>query len=167
MGFHQLTWLFAFVTTVHNLEEALWLPAWSQTGGRFHHPIGSFEFRFAVTVLSLAAFIMAFMSVAGGKGSLGAYLVSGYALAMLLNVAFPHLLATLVMRRYAPGTATAIALNLPVTAMLLTKGFEEGFIDPSRFIYAGPLVVIGILLLIPALFFVGRKWSHRINKRRG
>jgi hypothetical protein len=78
---------------------------------------------------------------------------------MLINVVFPHLLATLVMRRYAPGTATAIALNLPITSMLLYQSFKEGFIDKSEFIYVGPLVVVGILLLIPGLFFMGRVLS--------
>ncbi|NOY99322.1 MAG: HXXEE domain-containing protein [Chloroflexi bacterium] len=96
----------------------------------------------------------------GGKGSIGAYLVSGYALAMLLNVIFPHLLATLVMRRYAPGTATAIVLNLPITFMLLYQGLEANFIDISVFVYVGvgPLVVVGILFFIPGLFFMGRRW---------
>jgi hypothetical protein len=156
MDFNLLIWLFAIAITVHNFEEAIWLPAWSKTAGRFHPPIDIFEFRFAVTVLTILAYIMAYFAMIGGQSSIGAYLVSGYALAMLLNVAFPHLLATLVMRRYAPGTATAIALNLPITSMLLYQGFEEGFIDKSNFIYVGPLVVVGILLLIPGLFFMGR-----------
>ena len=158
MDFNLLIWLFAMAITVHNFEEAIWLPAWSKTAGRFHHPIGMFEFRFSVTVLTLIAYIMAYLSMTGGKGSIGAYLVSGYALAMFLNVIFPHLIATLLMRRYAPGTATAIVLNLPITSMLLYQGFEEGFIDKSVFIYVGPLVVFGILLLIPCLFFMGRRW---------
>lgn len=158
MNFNLLIWLFAIAITIHNFEEAIWLPAWSKTAGRFHHPIGIFEFRFAVTVLTLIAYIMAYLSMTGSKGSIGAYLVSGYALAMLLNVIFPHLIATLVMRRYAPGTATAIVLNLPITSMLLYQGFEERFIDKSVFIYAGPLGVVGILLLIPGLFFMGRRW---------
>ena len=151
--------MFAIAITVHNLEEAIWLPAWSKTAGRFHHPVGIFEFRFAVTVLTLIAYVMAYLSMIGGKGSVGAYLVCGYALAMLLNVIFPHLLAMLIMQRYAPGTVTAVILNLPITFILLYKGLEEGFIDKSVFIYVGPLVVVGILLLIPGLFFVGRRWS--------
>jgi hypothetical protein len=158
MGFNILIWLFAMAVTVHNFEEAIWLPAWSKTSGRFHHPVDIFEFRFAVTVLTLIAYITTCSSMIGGKGSMGAYLVSGYALAMLLNVIFPHLLATLVMRRYAPGTATAILLNLPISSMLLYQGLEEGFIDKSVFIYVGPLVVVGILLLIPWLFFMSRRW---------
>jgi hypothetical protein len=167
MDFNCLSWLFAIALTVHNVEEAIWLPAWSQTAGRFHHPTGAFEFRFAVTVLTVMAYIAAYLSMTGGKGSMGAYLISGYALAMLLNTVFPHLLATLAMRRYAPGTATAILLNFPITSLLLYHGFREGFIDQSEFIYLGPLVVIGILLLIPGLFFAGRRLAGCIQKPAG
>lgn len=75
---------------------------------------------------------------------------------MLLNVAFPHVLATMVMRRYAPGTATAVLINLPVTTMLLRAALAEGYIDSSTFVWAGPLVAIAIVALIPVLFSVGR-----------
>ena len=66
---------------------------------------------------------------------MGAYLVSGYALTMLINAVFPHLLATLFMRRYTLGPPTALALNIPITSMLLYQWIEEGFIDKSAFIY--------------------------------
>jgi len=158
MNFNFFVWLFIIAVTIHNFEEAIWLPAWSKKAERFHLSVGVFEFRFSVTVLTLIAYIMAYLSMTGGKGSIGTYLISGYALAMLLNVVFPHLLATLAMRRYAPGTATAMVLNFPITFMLLNQGFKDGFIDKSVFIYVGPLVVAGILLLIPILFFIGRKW---------
>jgi hypothetical protein len=72
-------------------------------------------------------------------------------------VAFPHLLATLAMGRYMPGTATALVLNLPVSAALLHRAFREGYVSPSRFALVGPAVVLGIVLLISALFYVGRK----------
>lgn len=93
----------------------------------------------------------------GGKESVGAYLIAGYALAMLMNVLFPHLLATLIMRRYAPGTAMALLLNLPVTVLLLHRGFQENYIRLSTFIWAGPLVVAAILGTIPLLFAIGRR----------
>ena len=40
MTFVQFGWLFAIVTAAHNLEEAIWLPNWSRTAGRWHHPRG-------------------------------------------------------------------------------------------------------------------------------
>jgi hypothetical protein len=44
------------------------------------------------------------------QGSFGTYLVAGYALAMLLNVLFPHVAASVALRRYTPGVVTGIAV---------------------------------------------------------
>lgn len=152
-----LAWLFAAAVAVHNLEEAVFLPAWSEQAGRWHRPVGANAFRFAAFVLTVLAGVAALLATMQGRESYGAYILAGYALAMLLNVAFPHLLATLAMRRYMPGTATALALNLPVTAALLRQAFREGYISSTSFALAGPAVVLAIVLSIPALFYVGRK----------
>ncbi len=157
MDFILLAWFFALAITVHNIEEAMLLPAWSQNAGKWHHPVDTKEFRFAVIVLTLLAFVAASLATACGKESAGAYLVAGYALAMLLNVLFPHVIATVMMRRYAPGTLTALLLNLPVTLFLLYRGFREGYIHYERFVWAGPLVVLWIIVLIPLLFAIGRR----------
>ena len=159
MGFVWLAWLFVLVVALHNLEEAIWLPAWSQAAGRWHCPVGNSEFRFAVVVLTLLAAGAAGLATLQGKGGLGAYLVTGYALAMLVNVLFPHLLATLVLRRYVPGTATAVLLNMPVTIALLESSIREGYIELGAFAIYGSLVVVGIVSSIPLLFWIGRKWS--------
>jgi hypothetical protein len=166
MTFPVLTWLFVLAIAAHNLEEAVWLPAWSQRtssrgawlqrSGRWRHPVGAFEFRFAVLVLTAAAAAAALAASLGGKGSLGAYLVSGYALAMLLNVVFPHVLACLALREYAPGTLTALLLNAPACALLLELALREGYVDASVFLWAGPLVVLAIAGSIPLLFTIGR-----------
>lgn len=156
MTYPLLCWLFVAAITIHNMEEALLLPRWSQSAGRWHHPVGEREFRFAVSVLTALAYIAAVLSVVGGKETVGSYFIAGYALAMLANVFFPHLLATLVMRRYAPGTATALLLNLPVTVLLLYQGFQQGYIRLPTFLWAGPVVVAAILASIPLLFSIGR-----------
>ena len=157
MNFIFLVWLFALAITVHNLEEAIWLPEWSKTAGRWHRPVSAKEFRFAVFVLTVLAYAAAGLATAEGKESTGAYLAAGYALAMLLNVFLPHGIATLVMRRYVPGTLTALIFNLPVTIMLLYRGFHEGYIHIQKFVWLGPLVVFGVLASIPLLFALGRR----------
>lgn len=156
MSYLNLAWLFAAAIAVHNAEEAIWLPGWSRTAGRWHHTVGSSEFRFALAVLTMLAAVAAVLASLQGKQSLGAYFLCGYALAMLLNVAVPLVLATLVTRHYAPGTATAVLINLPVTAMLLRTALAESYIDSSTFAWAGPLVAITIVALVPVLFRVGR-----------
>ncbi len=157
MDFILLSVFFALSVTTHNMEEALLLPAWSQTAGKWHHPVGTREFRFAVVVLTILAYLAVLMAAMQGKESIGAYFLSGYALAMLLNVVFPHVMATAVTRRYAPGTLTALLLNLPVTVLLIRQSLLEGYVHLQKFVWAGPLVVVIIMLSIPILFAAGRR----------
>ncbi|MGP0093179.1 MAG: HXXEE domain-containing protein [Xanthobacteraceae bacterium] len=159
MTFEMIAWLFVLSVFAHNFEEAIWLPAWSRSAGRWHVAVTNREFRFAVAVLTALAAIAASLVTLQGKGSVGAYLVSGYALAMLLNVFFPHLLATLALRRYTPGATTAVLVILPVTTILIWRALSENYIELHRFLVIGPAVVIGILISIPMLFWLGRKFS--------
>ncbi len=164
MPFETLAWFFVAAITLHNLEEAIWLPQWSRSAGRWHVPVDPFVFRFAVAVLTLAAFAVAAFAMANGKQSTGAYLLAGYALAMLLNVVFPHLIATLATRRYAPGTATALLLNAPVCTLLLLVALEQEYVVAATFKWAGPAIVIAIALSIPLLFIVGG-WIRPLYER--
>jgi hypothetical protein len=157
MSFETLAWIFVSAVAVHNLEEAIWLPAWSKSAGRWHAAVGSGEFRFAVAVLTAFAVAAAWLAVHQGKASMGAYLLCGYALAMVLNVLFPHVLASLVMRRYMPGTATALALNLPAGAFLIAAALNQDYIAIPSFLLSGPAVVIAIVGSIPLLFWLGRR----------
>lgn len=157
LNFDILAWLFVAAVALHNLGEAIWLPGWSRSAGKWHHPVGAGEFRFAVIVLTLVAAAAAWLAQMQGKGSCGAYLLAGYALGMLINVLFPHLLATVFLRRYAPGAVTAVLLNLPITAMLLHRAVAEEFVEPQLFAILGPAVVAALGLSIPFLFWLGRK----------
>ncbi|MGJ4950754.1 HXXEE domain-containing protein [Bradyrhizobium sp. HKCCYLS20291] len=156
MSFIALAWMFAAAITVHNAEEAIWLPAWSRDAGKWHIPVGPRPFRFALFVLTIMAAGAVSLAALQGKQSLGAYALCGYALAMLVNVAIPHVLATVALGRYAPGTGTALLLNLPVTSMLLRAALVEGYIDGATFTWVGPLVALGIAASVPVLFRLGQ-----------
>ena len=54
-------WLFPIAFTIHNIEEALWLPAFSKSAGKFHKPVNSFEFAFALIILTLLSIIITFL----------------------------------------------------------------------------------------------------------
>jgi hypothetical protein len=146
----MLVLLFVGAVTVHNAEEAIWLPNWSLTAGRWHVPVAEPDFRFAVAALTLLAYACAALAIAGSM--IGDYLICGYALAMALNVFVPHLAATVALKRYAPGTATALLVNLPVMGLVLWQGTAEHRVDLARFAWTGPLTVVAILASIPLLF---------------
>jgi hypothetical protein len=157
MSFALAQWLFPLVITLHNLEEALWLPAWSQRAGRWSRPVRPGVFRFGAAVFTALAYAAALASAWGGQQSVGAYLLASYALAMLVNACVPHLLATVALRRYMPGTATALALNVPIAYLLLQAAFREGYVSEPAFWVVGIAVGAALAGAIPALFALGEK----------
>lgn len=157
ISFLQLQWLFPIIVTLHNLEEARWLPAWSEKAGKWHAKVGKQEFRFAVLVLTILAYVFTYLSWVSGPESIWTYVNCGYMLAMLLNVFLPHLLATIALRQYCPGTGTGVVLNLPVISGLLYLAFYENWITPEKFIFISLITVAVIVLSIPILFILGRK----------
>jgi hypothetical protein len=155
--FENLYFFFLIAVTLHNLEEAVWLPDWSQQAGRWHRPIGKTPFRFAVLALTLLAYLFAYLGVMGGKQSVGNYLLGGYAFVMLVNVFFPHLLAAIWLGRYVPGLATGLLFNLPVCSALLFFVIANGYVSPWPLAITGGLFIIGLLILIRLLFKIGER----------
>jgi hypothetical protein len=84
---------------------------------------------------------------------------------MALNVLLPHVAATVVMRRYVPGTATAVLLNLPVCVMLLITASQEHLISWRTFAWVAPLTIAGIVGSIPILFRMGRAMFPAMSAR--
>lgn len=142
---------------LHNLEEAIMLPAWSNRAGRWHRPVGRAEFTFAVSVLSLLLVLVAAGAYVAGAHTLWADLFIGYVVAMLANVFVPHVLATLATRRVMPGTATAVLLNLPLGTAFIRQALRTGFVDVPTLLRAGAMVTLMLVAAIPALLAIGRR----------
>jgi hypothetical protein len=161
LTFEQLFFLFPVAVTLHNFEEAVLLPDWSQKAGRWHRPVGKIPFRFAVLVLTLLAYVFTYLGFIGGKQSIGVYLLSGYALVMLANVFFPHLLAAIYLGQYVPGLATGLLFTLPICSGLLFFVITNGYVSLWPLAITGGLFVIGALFLIRLLFKIGEKIEER------
>ena len=149
-------WLFLLAFTLHNLEEAIWLPAWSRHGGRFHKTVAPFEFRFAAGVITLIGFVITLQfHLFGNSSNFSGWVFYGFVAMMMVNALFPHLLATIVLKRYCPGTATALLLNVPIGAYVLYPHFN-GSSDGLTLMMVTLGVSAVIIPLIPLLLFVGR-----------
>ena len=156
MRFQNLLWLFPLAISLHNLEEAIWLPEWSRRAGRWHAPVVPGVFRFAVTILTAVALVLAWLSFRSGRQSIWTYMAFGYMVAMLLNVLIPHLAATVALRRYMPGLATALALNLPVLSLLAILALRENYVSGWKAIEYSLGMTVLLLLSIPVLFRLGK-----------
>jgi hypothetical protein len=159
--FELLYFLFPVAITLHNIEEAVWMPEWSQNAGRWHRPVEKIPFGFAVLVLTLLAYLFAYLGLMGGKQSIGIYLLSGYAFVMLANVFVPHLIAAIWLKQYVPGLVTGLALNLPICSALLIFVLVEGYVSLWPLLITGGLFIVAALILIPQLFKAGEKIEER------
>jgi hypothetical protein len=143
------------VVTAHNLEEAIWLPGFiAMHADRLPWAVRPGEFRLAIFVLTVAAWVMTYLSWRTGKQTPWAYLEFGYVIAMLVNVFVPHIPSVFIFRRYVPGVVTAIALNLPVLTFLATKAVREGYVSGRKALAFGIGVPVGLGGVIVALFAV-------------
>jgi hypothetical protein len=153
--FERVLWLFPVVTALHNAEEAIWLPAWSARNTPFRSQVGALEFRFAVAVLTALA--MGVTVLATHKGGTWLYAALGYAGAMLLNVLFPHVVASALYRGYTPGIVTAILCNLPVDGYVLVRAVRERHAQLRWLAVSTALVTIVLVASIPGLFWAARQ----------
>lgn len=139
----ELFFLLGF--TLHNIEEALWLPRWSRYAKKYHKEVGEKEFRFTVIVVTAAGYLITLQHLILGPDSvISQDIFLGFVLVMACNAIFPHLMASIVLRRYAPGTLTGLLLNLPIGLYLLARNIESG----------SDLLAVGMVGVVLAVVFV-------------
>ena len=78
-------------------------------------------------------------------------------------MAVPHLIASLVLRRYMPGLGTALLLNLPVTVGLLVSAVDGGYVHFPLVAYVGAGVTVVLLVSIPVLLAAGQTIARWIS----
>jgi len=155
ISYTKLIWVLAVSETLHNLEEAIWLPTWSKTAGLWHPMVGLVEFRFAVTILTIIFYgVIYYFSRCENK--LSKYLMSGVLISVLFNVFMPHLVATIITSQYVPGLISGMLLNIPVTIYLLWRGLNERFFKIKTLILAGVGFALVAFPLLQLFFALGR-----------
>lgn len=156
MTLQALAWLFTAGVVLHNAEEALFLPAWSsRRRGRWRPSVERGAFRFAVVVLTLLLVAIAAAASVAGADSPWAYLLAGYVFAMVANVFVPHVLGSVLLRSYVPGTATALAFNLPLGLLFLQRALAEGFVRWETLVWVAPATALALAALVPLLLLAG------------
>lgn len=146
---------FCLAITLHNLEEALWLPQWSQMGLPFQKPVTPSEFHFALFIITTLAYLIAFLYLSFPKSNLMKKAFIGFLGSMIFNAIFPHLLATIFMKTYAPGLVTALLLNIPINTLILYRLHKLSYITIKEIIISTVVVGIVLLIMIPILFTFG------------
>ena len=149
--------LFCFAITIHNIEEAIWLPKWSQQSSRFQKPVTSSEFYIAVIFVTILAYVSATSFLYWPESVLAKWIFVGFLGSMILNAIFPHLVATIFLKKYAPGLLTGLLLNLPINSFVIYHMFSINLIRWNELVIATFTVGIILVALIPFLFKIGGK----------
>lgn len=153
--------LFPFAISLHNLEEAIWLPGWSKSASQFHKPVEKRVFYFAVGVITILAYLATFLYMMFPGIDIYNYIFFGFLGAMILNAFFPHLAATIVLKKYCPGTVTGLVLLVPINSVIIYTAIKQNIIN---FIEIGiSTLIIGLILLglLPILFKIGKYITSR------
>jgi len=154
---YYLVVFFCLAITLHNLEEAIWLPKWSQQSSRFQKPVTSNEFYFAVIFITILAYLSAFSYLYMPESALAKWIFIGFLGSMIINAFFPHLIATVLMKKYAPGLLTGLLLNTPINSLVIYQMFSRNLIIWKELLFSTFIVGIILLALIPFLFKMGSK----------
>lgn len=154
---YYLVLLFCFAITIHNIEEVIWLPNWSQQSLKFQKPVTSSEFHFAVIFITVLAYLAAFSCLYMPESDFAKWIFIGFLGSMIFNAIFPHLIATVFMKKYAPGLLTGLLLNVPINSFIIYQMFLNDFIKWKELFISTFLVGPMILALIPFLFRIGGK----------
>ncbi len=164
MNTSSLALLFMFTITLHNIEEALWLPQWSNYTGKYHKPVERNEFYFALIVITAFAYLISALFMFFPKILFLKFLFVGYVGTMIINVFFPHFIATILLKRYAPGLITGMLINLPLNGLIIFSMHKDKIISLFEVIFSTMIVAIILLISLPLLFQIGRKLTGSKNQ---
>ena len=157
-------WLFfPIAITLHNLEEAIWLPAWTKHAKQFHKPMEANVFYFAVIFVTILAYLSTFLAVAFPSSWLWKYIFHGFLGAMILNTIFPHLVSTIILRRYSPGLITGLFLLLPINSIILYQSVMLGHIKLTDLMISILIVSLVLLSFLPLFFKIGEQLAKQME----
>ena len=148
---------------LHHLEELLTLPAFVAPlagGVTLELPRGrivpfSAEFYASLawaTVLGSALLAWAARENRPGKG---AFAAAWLEVVLLANAAVPHLTSAVALRRYTPGLATALIVNVPFGVLFLRRARAEGRLGRRGLFLAIALGVVLYPVAIVAVYALG------------
>ncbi len=143
---------FCLAITLHNIEEAIWLPQWSQLGHPLQQPVTANEFYFAVIIITALAYFISFLFVHFPGIKIIKWAFIGFLGSMIFNAFFPHLISMILMKKYAPGFITGLLLNVPINSFILYKLHTQHLISAKNIIISTVIVGALLLMLIPFLF---------------
>lgn len=150
-SFTQLLWLVPIFFALHNMEEAPFMADWSKKLPIKIHPvISTRQFVAAVTILTLAGFILTFLGINQIPKPTGYLVILEIQMALAFNAIVPHLFTALRLRKYNPGMVTALLVNVPFSFYLFQQALNAKVIERTQVWY---LLALAPFVSIFAIIF--------------
>lgn len=111
--------LFGVGVTLHNLEEAVYLPGWAASNLTLFFEPNRKVYWILSSLVSAVIWVPIVGVCVSPEGSHFQSVLSGFALAMAINAVFPHFAWSVVKHSYSPGAGTGMLFNLPLGVLLI------------------------------------------------
>ncbi len=133
-GFKKFLLITPVIFTIHNIEEALSMAEWSvSVPSMIHPPVFSEQFAAAVAMLSILGFAVTALAWYLETGKYYIPIMNAFCALMFLNAFFPHILATVLYQKYAPGVISSLLINLPFTGYALSRIYRQNLVSHRVF----------------------------------
>lgn len=148
LPFNRLLWLVPIFFAIHNLEEAPFMEGWSKRLPLKIHPtVTTRQFVIAVTALTVAGFLLTYISLGFLRPAIGYVLILEVQAILLFNAFIPHIGSTIRFRMYSPGVVSAIVITLPFSYYLFRRAFAESILTTQQF-----WILLGIAPIAMVMF---------------
>jgi hypothetical protein len=163
-------WAIVALLALHNLEEALTMPRYlPAVRARAPAPVARLAadvspegLRVALAVATLVPLAVVAWAWARPRSRAALWAALLVQATAALNVASHVVTAAVVLRGYAPGVATALALELPFSVWLFRRAARERWLARGALLALAPAaVVVHGPLLAGLLLLVARRWAGR------
>ncbi len=163
MDLNTLIIILPFAFALHNFEEVLGMEKWTKSIPSFiHKPVTTRQFGIAVILFTILGFVVTFSKDLYQTEKYYYLMITGFSGMLLLNVFFPHLLAVIYLRKYAPGIITGLLINLPLTITILLLIKDSKILSQEQILFS--VIVGGIIGIFLAFVFL--KVGKLLNIKR-
>ena len=148
--------IFIFCLTLHNIEEALWLPDWINKAMPKRKQTNKEHFIFAVIGITILGYLAAGLHLLYPQHQYFGFAFIGFVGAMLINAIFPHLLLTIRFRKYSPGVFTGCCL-VALLHLIILNNAANSYFKVSEIVISTAIVGAILLGAIPVLKWMAQR----------
>jgi len=156
--------IFMFCLTLHNIEEALWLTDWRKENmPNIRRAPEKAHFIFAAFGITVLGYLTGGLYLLLPESKCFEYAFIGFVGAMLINAVAPHLILSIVYKKFCPGVFTGCFLIMPFHILILLNALK-GTLTITEMLVS--VAVVGLILLgsIPILESIAKTILNKGRK---